>query len=148
MDGMKKNFLMKMLVVLWTIFPASVFSQQVKIISATKQGWAAGVCCRSGVNYNIQLQFFNMKERVELDSLWIDGNCVVLSKYNNKDLKKSDSCYVIIQEGVSWDDGMPMENWCFDATKAGVLISYYIKGKKKWLNITPYIKELEFLAYP
>lgn len=123
-------------------------SQQIKVISATSQGWAGGVCCRTGINYNIQLRILNPKHSLKLDSLWMEGYCVNISDYGISKREKSDTVFLRLQKGVTWDEGMPTDNWCFNSTRKGVIISYYLNGKKKWLDVTPYIKELEFQAYP
>ncbi len=130
------------------VYHPHVFSQQIKIVSATCQHWAGGICCRSGVNYSIQLRVIKVKQSIVLDSLWMEGNCADISKYKFEKINKSDTVGVLIQDGITRDEGMPDMNWCFDATKKGVLISYYLGGKKKWLDVTPYLEYLEFIGYP
>lgn len=128
--------------------PRGLFSQSIKVISATSQGWAGGVCCRTGINYHIQLQISDKRKTIKLDSLWMNGNCASIAKYYIPKSCKTDSCFVNLDEGVTWDDGMPMNNWCYDHRKKGVVISYYLRGRKKWLDISPYMIELEFMAFP
>ena len=124
-----------------------LFSQAIRLVSATCQRWAGGICCRSGINYHIQLKVAKRKALVKLDSLWMNGNCVDISKYNDHVNNKTSSL-ITLRESVSRENGMTVGNECFDETKTGVVISYYLNGGKKLMDITPYIKELEFQAYP
>jgi hypothetical protein len=61
------------------LVPTKLHSQQIKVISATSQGWADGVCCSTGINYTIQIEILRMKPHVKLDSLWMEGGGVYFS---------------------------------------------------------------------
>lgn len=57
------------------------FSQHMSVFSVTKQHWSGAICCRTGTNYKIQIKWFDHKKEIKLDSLWMDGYCVDVSKY-------------------------------------------------------------------
>lgn len=124
------------------------FSQRMSILSVTKQNWSGGICCRTGTNYNIQIKLFDQKKEIKLDSLWMEGYCVDVSKYSDSITFGGDYSIINIYEGWVLDDGMPVYNWCYDPTKKGVELSYYRKGRKKRLVVTKCIKELEPANYP
>lgn len=127
----------------------NVNAQSINLIHATSQGWAGGVCCRQGENYNIQLKIVLGKTPVVLDSLWLKGYCMSIAKYNPKKVRQDETVYVTIMENIVTDDYyIDPEIKCYDPNKVGVSFTYYIRGKKKLMDITPYIKELEFIAYP
>lgn len=132
------------------------FSQQVSVTSATQQGWAGGICCVHGVNYTVNVKVILNKQPITFDTLWTEGYCHDLAKYNSKALKQQDTLYIRFSEGISINDHQPyildqqqeVIPLCYNANKKGVLLQYRINKEIYSLNVTPYLQELMFLAYP
>jgi hypothetical protein len=121
----------------------------IQITQATKQAWAGGSSYSNGVSYNIGLLIFPSKYPVILDSLWLEGNCRSLASYNYKGRSKSDTLSVYIMDGLNYDGKIQVDaNWCKDPTKKGVIIGYHQHNQRFLLDITPYLKELDFIGYP
>lgn len=132
-----------------TTFYSNTSAADIQVTEATKQSWSGGICCKRGVNYNIGLLIFPSKHPVILDSLWLEGNCRSLASYNYKGRTKKDTLSIYITDGLSYDNKIQVDTiWCKDPTKKGVIISYYQNNIRYLLDITPYIKELMFIAYP
>src|SRR5687767_5949831 len=134
---------------LWMGAAPDMLSQSIQITHATRQSWAGGVCCRTGTSYQINLQLNLVKYSIQLDSLWLEGYCRNLSGYNQVNHPLKDTVDITIRENLSFDDGFPVnEMYCYDPDKKGVIISYIIRKKKYYLNVSPFMKELEFIGYP
>lgn len=138
-----------MLLSVLVAFYSTIAAADIQVTEATRQSWSGGICCRSGVNYNIGLLILPSKYPVILDSLWLEGNCRSLASYNYKGRTKRDTLSVYITDGLSYDNKIQIDTiWCKDPTKRGVIISYYQNNIRYLLDITPYIKELMFISYP
>ncbi len=128
--------------------------QSLKVVSATSQGWAGGICCATGVNYHINLQLIRTKLPIILDTIWLEGYPRDLSAYNTKKEGKTDTVNIFIQEGWRTNiyeiDRISDKEFIlnYDETKTGVKVQYRLGKQKLTLDITPFLKELEFIAYP
>jgi hypothetical protein len=121
----------------------------IEITEATKQKWHSGISYRNGILYNIGLTIFPSKHPIILDTLWLEGNCRSLASYNYKGRTKSDTLSVYISDGLNYDGKILVDaSWRKDPTKKGVIISYHQNKIRYLLDITPYLKELMFIAYP
>lgn len=124
-------------------------AQSVLLVEATSQGWAGGVCCRHGENFNIHLKILHGKTPVVLDSMWLNGYCFSLKEYNTTTKNQEKISVINITQNIIIDDHLEiMNNKCFDSLKTGVSFTYYINQRKKSMDITPYMKVLEYIAYP
>jgi hypothetical protein len=148
MDANRKAIRISILICL-LFFARDGLSQQIKILCANRQEWARGVCCQRGFNYYIDLEITQLKHPMVLDSIWFDGYGRSMLKYNPEKKNKKDTLFISIVEAFSFDDGFPMDfPWSYDPTKKGVVLGYLRNRKKLFLDITPFIKVLEFLEYP
>lgn len=127
-------------------------AQSVKVIRATSQGWAGGICCKHGVKYVINLKVIRSKQPITLDTLWLEGFARDMSDQNKKKLNRKDTLSIQISDGISYDDGLinidKNPDVFYDGTKTGVILVYRINNKRMELNISPFIEDLGFLAYP
>ncbi len=135
----------------------TAFSQQVSVTSATRQGWAGGICCVHGVNYTVNVLVILNKNPITFDTLWTEGYCHDLAKYNSKALKQQDTLYIRFSEGLRIFDHQQIYTIdqqqeiiipCYNTNKKGVLLQYKVNEKTYLLDITTYVTELESWAYP
>jgi len=49
----------------------SLSAQDLKVIEATKQNWAGGVCCSYGTNYTFSFESADTLQTISIDTLWI-----------------------------------------------------------------------------
>ena len=49
-------------------------AQSWQVVEATSQSWSGGVCCRSGVNYNIILESSDTTKKIIIDSVWTESD--------------------------------------------------------------------------
>ncbi len=121
----------------------------IEVTEATKQKWYSGMSYKNGILYNIGLAILPSKHPIILDTLWLEGNCRSLASYNYKGKSKSDTLSVYISDGLNYDGKIQVDaNWCKDPAKKGVIISYHQNNIRYLLDITPFLKELDFIAYP
>jgi hypothetical protein len=125
----------------------SANAQSIKLKAGSHQPWAGGMCCRYGHTYDIQLEIIQEKSPVVLDSMWLNGSCINISKYNPKKFHPWETVKISIIENLVFNDHNYNEG-CYDPNKSGISFSYYVKGKRKLMDLTPYINELEFIGYP
>jgi len=124
-------------------------AQSVNLIGGTHQRWAGGICCRHGNTYNIQLKIVQGKTPVVLDSIRLNGYCISIAKYNPKKNRRGETSKISIIENLVFDDNNSNYNpRCYDPDKRGISFTYYIKGELKSMDLTPYIRELDFIGYP
>ena len=127
----------------------SSYAADIQITEASFQKWYSGMSYRNGTLYNIGLTIYPSKHPITLDTLWLEGNCRSLASYNYKGRSKSDTLSVYIMDGLSYDGKIQVDAcWCKDPSKKGVLISYHKDNTRYLLDVTPYLKELMFIAYP
>lgn len=120
------------------------FTQEIKV-SGTQQFWAGGICCSSGVNYNLTLTFTSNKDdiKLEVDSIILDKTL-----FTSKDLK-------IQKINKGWNISFSIFN---DQSKTNIIserkmielpdeIIFRIQRKRQVLKIEKMI-ELPYLAYP
>jgi hypothetical protein len=67
-----KKLIIIILTIHCSLFTIHCFSQDFKLIKATSQHWAGGVCCRYGINYVIQIE--TKSDKFNPDTAWINGN--------------------------------------------------------------------------
>jgi hypothetical protein len=138
-----------LMVALMMITMVNTHASDIKVTEATQQKWHSGMSYKNGILYNIGLTIYPSKHPVILDTLWLEGNCRSLASYNYKGRSKSDTLSVYISDGLNYDGKIQVDaSWCKDPGKKGIMISYHQNNTRYLLDITPYIKELMFIAYP
>ena len=141
-------------------------AQKITELENTAQGWSGGVCCKSGVNYNFNLQFEGFKNEVIPDTIWVGGYGIFLSVTdsplgygaNVQRTKTGKALKFRISVGTSHDEMDDFRHTGREPEKpkpapiefAGVaLLSYHEKGSsQRCFYIVKTIKELEYQDYP
>lgn len=123
----------------------SVYSQTV---TAKKQGWSGGVCCRSGMNYYLTItceKGETLSLIREIDSVSIDG---MLFEASQLQINQSDSV-ITIHFGYSQDE-IRNEYIREEITRKTELANkiYYKQNHTNSSLKIPEVIELFYLAYP
>ncbi len=58
-------------IAIFCIMNGDATAQRIKLITATSQHWAGGVCCRYGANYNFVIQ--TKMNNITPDTVWVNG---------------------------------------------------------------------------
>ncbi len=157
----------------YTLILLSIFSycvcnaQNIKLNTATHQGWSGGIAGRYGDNYSFTILYSGNKEEPKLDKIWIGDipfNLVIIDSaelYGNvKRTKRTNSWEYTITVGTSHDE-YAEKNFPKNSNEkkekqpkppikySGVaLISYHYKGEEKYFIINKILKEFEPINYP
>lgn len=139
-------------------------SQTITINSATSQGWAGGVCCATGTNYQIQLKVTGADKKFKLDTLWIGEKYFLLDKTNAYSVVKSErngEVYYSLNAGISEnkneryfnlerkEDVKDVKEIVSPPKHSGsACVIYTDNNKKKKIIEIASFKELPYLAYP
>ncbi len=141
---------MKTFIIIITIIISGNLFAQPKFVKATSQGWAGGMCCRTGTDYAITIS----GTKKELESLKIKSVCIGGMKFESPrttliSTKTGTSFSLLINCGYSYDSAE--ENQSLIQKKPDSCnencISYNKKLKEIKLKITE-VEALEFIAYP
>lgn len=150
------------LILLFFTFSLSYYSQTITIVSATEQGWAGGVCCATGTNYQINIKVSGAGKKFRLETLWIGQSYFALVETNGYTLVKSERAgdlYFTLNAGFREDRG----DYILDLEKEKKVPSTIIQApkyhgaacivftdnkKQKQIMEIQSFKELGFLAYP
>ena len=134
-------------------------AQEFTVTKATSQGWAGGVCCRTGVNYHINFSTSDTVAKFDLDTLWIGERFFLLDKKQNNPATitlKNGKKIISISVGTSCDERndylieKKIEEKKPKAPKyAGVACVIY-RDKKNAVKhfVVEKFEALMFLAYP
>lgn len=124
------------------------FSGYSQTVSAKKQGWAGGICCRSGMNYYLTItseKGETLSLIKEIDSVSIDG---MLFEGSQLQIMKSDSI-ITIHFGYSQDE--IRNEYIGEETTRKTNLPNKIFYRQRCANASldiPDIIELFYLAYP
>ena len=134
-------------------------AQEFALMRATSQGWSGGVCCRTGVNYNISFSTKDTLTKFELDTLWIEDNFFLLNKKQNNPTTvtlKNGKKIISVWAGTSHDERNDylIENKIVEKKlkapkfQGAACIIYHDKKNKVKYFIVEKFEELVPLAYP
>lgn len=128
------------------------FSIAQTVLTATSQGWVGGVCCVSGINYNVVFDLPNSVKTFEVDSVfvqnigWMSSTLYLVNKDDS-----ARKMNVFFQFGTGEMDNEYVEkikerpkNLNFEGA---ALLVLKINGKRVEKIITSF-EQLQFLAYP
>ena len=134
------------------LFSYKGYTQNFKV-TATSQGWAGGICCRSGVNYNVTVS----TGKLNIDSVKVLSVCVDTKRFTSSTLtvNKSKNSFTV-SFGYSVDGKKEIGD--IDETDKTNksdnykpcdenLIIFKLNGEIFSLNIEQII-QLEYIAYP
>ncbi len=160
-----KTILSAFIICLWTM--SFVHAQTVKELNNTAQGWSGGVCCRSGVNYNFNLEFTGFKNEPVPDTIWVGGECIPVTisdsttdRYyaNTFRTRLGKTIKFHFSVGISHDEMDDFRHMGKEPEKpkpapiqyTGVaLVSWYQKGvTKRQFYVIKKVQELEYQSYP
>ena len=134
-------------------------AQEFTLSKATSQEWSGGVCCRTGVNYNISFSTKDTLTKFELDTLWIEDKFFLLNKKQNDATKitlKNGQKIISISVGTSHDERSEYLNEKKTEEKrpnspiykgAACVIYRDKKNKVKYFVVEKF-DALMFIAYP
>jgi hypothetical protein len=132
------------------------YSQHIRLKEATRQGWAGGVCCVHGTNFSFSFLVSKKgRSSFSLDTLWTDGYCHPIAGIDQK-MKFEKDTTIHLYPKISFNDAyiyypdkdISLNKQCYDPLKHGCLLIYRIDKKRYEMDLTPYVKELMFIAYP
>lgn len=123
------------------------------VVKATEQGWAGGVCCRSGTNYTATLLFAKEPTTISVDGVFLqNGGKMEATIVQVTPLTKE--TYYMIHFGTSHNQNEypEMTKQKIEVTErrnfeGKALIVLIINGKPKDVIIEDF-EQLKFLAYP
>lgn len=61
----------------YIFFALSTISYGQEVTKATSQGWAGGMCCRTGINYVVNISLPKPVEKVELKAIFLRGEGLI-----------------------------------------------------------------------
>lgn len=138
-------------------------SQELKMNFATEQSWAGGVCCATGINYQINLSVNNTEKKIKLDSLWIGQQAFALNDkdgYNVICTKNTEKTFYTVNVGTRDDryydhrydlkelnDEKKIVYAKAPSFSGAALLIYHVNKEIKVLEVAAF-KELAPLAYP
>ena len=65
------------LISIFSITLLNIKAQNIKVLEATQQSWAGGVCCSGGTNYSINLESTDTLNFIKVDTIWMGGEYYV-----------------------------------------------------------------------
>lgn len=153
-----KSILKTLLLVLGLCCAGQLSAQLIIVKTATRQHYAAGMCCAQGINYAIALRVTKPNVAFVIDSLWIEGRGFAKPNVEDGTLtitKDTAGTSYVIQEWLRWGlpyspDEPPMRYPLEGSTRQGstpVTVFYRSNGIPHRLNVGELV-ELFPLAYP
>ena len=128
-----------------------------EVMQATRQGWAGGVCCVSGVNYNVTVLLRNQSpETIEVEKIYLQGQVAMEGTVQSKgELKEGTVCTITF--GTRRDETrdiriMPIDhkeikNNNTRQFEGAALLVLKINGKSMEVVVSEF-EEMPYLAYP
>lgn len=147
------------ILLLCSFFSQDTQGQGFKLVSATSQGWTAGIKDGgSGINYKFSLVAGQVSTKLKIDQLWIGNKYYAVEaskKYpaKTKDgFLKNDTLYIKVYEffpskPVSQNDSTPVSLPLPFKFDGDALFGYTVLKKRKYF-IVKKIEVLPHLAYP
>jgi hypothetical protein len=126
---------------------------QLPTIRATTQGWAGGICCRSGTNYQVILT----GKKETLDNFKAGSVCIGGLQFESEQINVStttvdNKTVVYLNMSISHDEADMRPDLIIDKsakqTSCSTMQVNYSTGWKHHTIIIEKVEELEFLAYP
>ena len=156
LSGKRKiNFMKKLLFFILVCFSiTTIHSQNIKLIQATMQHWAAGACCSHGTNYVFEIEFPDSVSNIIIDSIrigqqYFSKNSQINFTTNTYKTKGKKRIQIYVNEGNSGDGVQKLDSEVepiikYKNFKNLACIKYRFNGNRELF----YVNKLESLQTP